>query len=138
MSETVAAKSLVLFDGVCNLCNSAVNFVIDRDPCGRFEFAPLQSAAATELLTQNGNAHLAELKTVVLVEDSRCYARSTAALRIARHLRGLGWLSYAGIVIPATIRDAVYDWIATHRYQWFGKLEACRMPTPEIAARFRE
>ena len=137
MSNLGPTKSLVLFDGVCNLCNGAVNFIIDHDPAGRFEFAPLQSKLANEILNQNGENRVVSLKTVILVEDHRCFARSTAALRIARHLDGFGWMSYVGIVIPSAIRDAVYDWIAQHRYRWFGQRDACRMPSDEVAKRFR-
>ncbi|MHB1222784.1 MAG: thiol-disulfide oxidoreductase DCC family protein [Gemmatimonadaceae bacterium] len=127
--------AVVLFDGVCNLCNASVLFVIDRDPGERFAFAPLQSAEAARLLVERGYAG-AELSSVLLVEGERVHARSTAALRIARHLSG-GWpLLSAFIVVPRFIRDAVYDWIGRNRYRWFGRQEACRIPTPELRSRF--
>jgi predicted DCC family thiol-disulfide oxidoreductase YuxK len=128
--------AVVLFDGVCNLCNGSVNFIIDRDPAARFRFAALQSAPAAELLGRFGQKPEAEPQSVLLLEDGKLYDRSTAALRIARRLGG-GWkLLYAFIVVPRPVRDVVYGFIARNRYRWFGKSESCRMPTPELRARF--
>lgn len=135
---------LILFDGVCNLCNAAVDFVLTRDPNARFRFGSLQSKAARSILERCDGSSEAILPveddpaTIVLVENGRCYTRSTAALRIARHLSG-GWsLLYAAIWIPRPIRDAVYEWIAARRYRWFGTRSTCRAPTPELADRFLE
>jgi predicted DCC family thiol-disulfide oxidoreductase YuxK len=125
----------VLFDGVCNLCNGAVNFIIDRDPSGYFRFAPLQSDVAERLLAETDAAD-ATLDTIVLVEDGTAYVRSTAALRIARRLSGPWPLFYAFLAVPRPLRDAVYDWVAAHRYRWFGRREQCRVPTPDLKARF--
>ena len=139
--------AVVLFDGVCNLCNESVNFIIDRDPEGYFKFASLQSNEANRYIEtcpfapkpgqeSTGDAMSDLLQSIILVENGRCYRRSTAALRIARKLKG-GWsLLYAGILIPAPLRDVVYNWIARNRYQWFGKLDACRLPSPELRSRF--
>ncbi len=127
--------AVVLFDGVCNLCNGAVNFVIDRDPDGYFRFAPLQSDVGEEILADTDAADVS-LDTIVLVEDGEAYDRSTAALRIARHLTGPWPLLYAFIVVPRPIRDAVYNWVAAHRYDWFGQRDQCRMPTPARKDRF--
>jgi predicted DCC family thiol-disulfide oxidoreductase YuxK len=128
-------RGIVLFDGVCNLCNTSVLFIIDRDPAGRFRFAPLQSEQANELLGTSGATPL-DAGSVILIEEGRRYERSTAALRIARRLSG-GWpLLYAFSVVPRPVRDAVYDWIARNRYRWFGRRDTCRMPTPELADRF--
>jgi predicted DCC family thiol-disulfide oxidoreductase YuxK len=133
----VGDHALVLFDGVCNLCNGAVNFIIDRDPDGYFRFAPLQSDTAERVLADREAAD-ASLSTIVLVEEGEVFVRSTAALRIARHLSG-GWpLLYAAMVVPRPIRDAVYDWIAHHRYDWFGRRDQCRVPTPALKDRFLE
>jgi len=129
--------AVVLFDGVCNLCNGAVNFVIDRDPDAYFRFAPLQSDIGERLL-EKGEVSGAALNSIVLVEDGEVYDRSTAALRIARHLTGPWPLLYAFIVVPRLLRDAVYDWIAANRYRWFGRRDQCRVPTPELKARFLE
>jgi predicted DCC family thiol-disulfide oxidoreductase YuxK len=130
-------ESLVLFDGVCNFCNGAVNFIIDRDPGGRFRFAPLQSETAAALLKHNGvEIPAGGADTMILIEGGRIYDRSTAALRIARGLRMPWPLVYALIVVPRPIRDAFYRYFARNRYRWFGKSESCRMPTPELRARF--
>lgn len=125
----------MLFDGVCNLCNGAVNFIIDRDPDRRFRFAALQSEAAKPLLAHCDLPPDA-LDTLVVVEEGRCYARSAAALRVVRRLAGAWWLLYALVVIPRPLRDAVYGWIVRNRYRWFGKSDECRVPTPELRERF--
>lgn len=127
--------AVVLFDGVCNLCNASVLFIIDRDPGRHFAFAPLQGEGAARLLAEHGYGG-AELGSVLLVEGGRVHARSTAALRIARRLRGAWPLLSALVVVPRPVRDAVYDWIGRNRYRWFGRQEACRIPTPESASRF--
>lgn len=124
---------VVLFDGVCNLCNAAVTFIIDRDPEAVFRFAPLQSDVGQRLVRRCG---LEDEDTIVLVERGRCSVRSTAALRIARRLSG-GWpLLGAFLAVPAPLRDAVYRFIARNRFAWFGKRDACRMPTPDLQRRF--
>jgi predicted DCC family thiol-disulfide oxidoreductase YuxK len=126
---------VLLFDGVCNLCNSSVQFIIERDPNARFRFASLQSEEGQALLSRFENRP-ADLSSVVLVQDDLLYARSEAALRVARQLGG-GWsLLYAFIVVPRPIRDAVYDWIARNRYRWFGKKDACMIPSPDLKSRF--
>ncbi len=124
---------VVLFDGVCNLCNAAVTFIIDRDPEAVFRFAPLQSDVGQRLVRQCG---LEGEDTIVLVEHGRCSVRSTAALQIARRLTG-GWpLLGAFLAVPAPLRDAAYRFIARNRLAWFGKRDACRMPTPNLQRRF--
>lgn len=129
------AKSVLLFDGVCNLCNSSVNFILARDPKAKFRFASLQSDEGQALL-QEFEDRPSDLSSVVLIEDGQLYARSDAALRVARQLSG-GWpLLYAFIVLPRALRDAVYDWIARNRYRWFGKRDSCMMPSPELRSRF--
>jgi predicted DCC family thiol-disulfide oxidoreductase YuxK len=128
--------ALVLFDGVCNLCNGAVNFIIDRDPEGYFRFAPLQSEVAQSYLEDPRLGQ--ELGTIVLVEEEHTYVRSTAALRIARRLTPPWHLLALGLLVPRPLRDPVYDWIATNRYDWFGKRDQCRVPTPELRSRFLE
>lgn len=126
---------MVLFDGVCNLCNGAVNFVIDRDPEGYFKFAALQSEEGTALLEAVGVTGEV-MSSIVLVEGGRVYRKSSAALRIARRLSGAWPLLYLFIVVPRPLRDVVYDWIARHRYDWFGQRDQCRIPTPELRSRF--
>ncbi len=129
------SRPLILFDGVCNLCNGAVNFIIDRDPSAKLAFAPLQSPTGKMMLTRFGLADDA-LGSIVLIENDKCYRRSTAALRIARYLRGLWPILYAFTMIPRPLRDLIYDWIARNRYRWFGRRDACRLPAPGIADRF--
>lgn len=128
-------KSIILFDGVCNLCNSSVNFVIDHDPEGRFKLGTLQSDKAKEYLAGH-NLNNDEIQTVILIENEKIYTRSTAALRIAKRLQGPVRLTWLFIVLPRIIRDPVYNWVARNRYKWFGKREQCRVPTPELRNRF--
>lgn len=126
---------ILLFDGVCNLCNAAVQFILKRDRKGVFRFASLQSPVGQALLRHAG-LPTGEISTVVLFENSQPYLRSEAGLRIARRLPGLWPLLYGLIVIPRPLRNRVYDWIARNRYRWFGKQESCLMPAPEWKARF--
>jgi predicted DCC family thiol-disulfide oxidoreductase YuxK len=128
---------VVLFDGVCNLCNTVVDFIISHDRWRQFRFASLQSAAGQELA---GGCEQPEeaLGTMVLLEAGRCYTRSTAALRILRRLRFPWRAVYGLIVVPPGWRDAVYEVIARHRYRWFGQRRQCRVPTAEERALFLE
>ncbi|MCO5285378.1 MAG: DCC1-like thiol-disulfide oxidoreductase family protein [Chitinophagaceae bacterium] len=128
------SKSVVLFDGVCNLCNGFVQFIIRRDKKDRFRFASLQSPEGQELLSEfPGNE---SLKTIILIEDGRIYKRSTAALRVARRLPGFWPAFYGLIIIPAPLRDYMYNIVARNRYRWFGKKQECMIPTPELKAKF--
>lgn len=134
MSST-GPKYIVLFDGVCNLCNGAVQFIIKRDRKKQFLFGSLQGAAG-QLYLQRFHLPTAELTSFVLVENDTAYTRSTGALRTLKHL-GSGWpLLYVFIIVPKFIRDGIYNWIAANRYKWFGKKEACSVPTPEQRAQF--
>lgn len=129
------AHPIVLFDGVCNLCNTSVQFIIRRDPAGRFRFASLQSPLGEELLARFG-IDRGVTDSVVLVEGDRWYAESDAALRIARGLKG-AWKALAVLRgIPRPLRDAAYRLVARNRYRWFGKQETCWLPTPELRERF--
>jgi predicted DCC family thiol-disulfide oxidoreductase YuxK len=132
-----ARGALVLFDGVCNLCSATVQFIIDRDPAGHFRFAALQSAAGAKALAEHGAAPVVgDPDSVMLLEGARVYTHSDAALRVARRLTGLWPVLYAFIVVPRFMRDVLYRFIARNRYRWFGRTEACRIPTPELRARF--
>jgi predicted DCC family thiol-disulfide oxidoreductase YuxK len=128
-------RPLVLFDGVCNLCNASVDFILERDRKGTFRFAALQSEAGQRLL-RGFELPTAEHRSLVLVEGDRVYLRSSAALRIARRLGGLWPALYLFIVVPPFLRDLAYDFVARNRYRWFGKRDTCRVPTPELADRF--
>ena len=138
MTEGSAEHPVVLFDGVCNVCNRSVNFIIDRDPGAKLRFAALQSDAARRLLEGFARTTPEDPDTIVLVDRSRLYDRSTAMLLIARHMRGAWPLLAAFLVIPRPLRDAVYRWAAARRYRWFGKSDSCRVPTQDLRARFLE
>ena len=124
-----------MFDGVCNLCNRFVQFVIVRDPGARFRFAALESPAAQRLLGSHETAD-ALPDSILLVENGRVLTRSSAALRILRGLRFPWPLAFAFIVVPRPLRDWLYDLVARHRYRWFGRSDACMIPSPELRARF--
>jgi predicted DCC family thiol-disulfide oxidoreductase YuxK len=129
--------SIVLFDGVCNLCNASVQFIAARDPRQRFRFASLQSEVGRGLLAEHGVAvPEGDPDSVILLEGGRVYERSTAALRIARRLSSPVRVLWLGIVLPRVFRDLVYRFVARHRYRWFGKSDTCAMPTPSMRARF--
>ena len=129
-------KRIVLFDGVCNFCNAAVMFIIDRDPREHFAFAPLQSDLGQKLLRERGFTDL-NPETVVLVDGERVFCRSTAGLRIAMGMGAL-WplLGVLGYLVPRVLRDWLYRAFAKRRYRWFGKADSCRVPTPELRRRF--
>jgi len=129
--------SVVLFDGYCNLCSGGVVFILKRERGDVFRFASLQSEYAQNLLRDLGIADDAP-DSIILVEASRVYYRSDAALRIARRLRHLWPLAYAFIIIPKFIRDPIYDWIARNRYRWFGKRDTCFMPDRNVKHKFKD
>ena len=127
--------SIILFDGVCNLCNGAVNFVIKRDPGNVFKFAPLQEKQGALLLKTHA-IDIQKLDSIVLIENENVYTKSSAALRIARKMSNLWPLFFVLLIIPSFIRDGVYDFIAKNRYKWFGKKEQCMIPTPGLREKF--
>lgn len=160
-SRPDAVRPVILFDGVCNLCNAMVRWVVEHDSDGWFRFAPLQSEAARRLLdaagTEAGTARIGRRAptgaieaakgasrtasagpagTMALVDQAGVHFRSTAALRVAKRLEFpwslLGWLS----VVPRPLRDAVYDCVARNRYRWFGRMATCPIPGPDLAKRF--
>ncbi|MGI8813087.1 MAG: thiol-disulfide oxidoreductase DCC family protein [Pyrinomonadaceae bacterium] len=138
--------AIVLFDGVCNFCNSLVNFVIEHDRDGYFKFAPLQSDEGRRLATQSGYSMLVtgddaldkdvRIDSVILIEKGRVFTHSTAALEISKRL-GVPWsLLYAFIVVPKGIRDYFYKLFARYRYRLFGRKDRCMLPSPEVRERF--
>ncbi len=136
MKPDPASNAVVLFDGVCNFCNSSVRFIVRHDESGRFHFAPLQSEVGKRLLEQH---HLPTdaMSTMVLLEGNQVSTRSTAALRIARHLRFPWWIAYyVFIAVPKLIRDIPYNIIARVRYRIFGRTDRCPLPPPGITERF--
>jgi len=126
---------IIFFDGVCNLCTGSVQYVIKHDPGRIFRFASLQSDFAQKILSKFDIASNG-FNSFILYENKRVYTRSTAALRVAKKLKGVVTLLYAFIIIPKFLRDAVYNFIAKKRYVWFGKKETCWLPTPELRALF--
>jgi predicted DCC family thiol-disulfide oxidoreductase YuxK len=125
----------ILFDGVCNFCNGAVNFVIRRDKQSTIKFAALQSAAGMQLLQQY-NLPITDMKSFVFVENGVAYTQSTAALKVCKYL-GAGWpLCKAFFIVPKFIRDGLYNLVAKNRYKWFGQKDTCMIPTPEVRTRF--
>lgn len=129
--------NLILFDGVCNLCNASVNFVIDRDPRSKFSFASLQSEAGQLLLSHCG-MDVGLLESVMLWKQGKLYTKSRAALEIARGLSGAWPVLYSFRIIPPFVRDWVYNVVASNRYKWFGKSDQCRIPEPGVKKRFIE
>jgi predicted DCC family thiol-disulfide oxidoreductase YuxK len=128
-------NKIVLFDGVCNLCNSSVQFIIKHDKKKQFLFASLQGEFGQEVLKKN-NFSTESLNTLILIEGDKIFTRSTGVLRMMKHLGG-GWsLLYGFIIFPKFIRDAVYNWVSKNRYKWFGKKDECMIPTKELKERF--
>jgi len=125
---------VILFDGVCNLCTGSVQFILKRDKEKKFLFASLQSSYGQDLLKQH---HLPTdtFNSFILYDGGEIFTRSTAALKMFSQLKGWGWVKIFWIV-PKFIRDAVYNFIARKRYNWFGKKETCWLPRPEWKERF--
>ncbi|MGK0377703.1 thiol-disulfide oxidoreductase DCC family protein [Patiriisocius sp. Uisw_017] len=134
MKET-KEHSIILFDGVCNLCNSSINFVIKRDSANLYKFTALQEAPGIRLLKQYGINTL-DTDSIILIENGKAYTKSSAALRVAKGLSGVWPVLYGFIIIPKWIRNAVYDYIAKNRYKWYGKKDSCMIPTPELKNKF--
>lgn len=146
------SHNIVAFDGVCNLCNSTVNWIIDNDPKQQFKFIALQDIARLEALgfdlkelkfteqvswvNSESQTDESQIQSVYLIEQGKLFDKSTAVLRICRQLSGLYPLLYLYILIPRPLRDIVYDFIAKNRYKWFGRRAQCRIPSPELKDRF--
>lgn len=132
-------STVVLFDGICNLCTWTVRFIVPRDPDGVIQFASLQSTIGQQLLAQYGalaNPQAVRPDSVVLIEDGQIFFKSEAALRIARHLNGIWAWAWVLRFIPRPLRDGAYDWLAAHRYQIFGQRDTCLLNIPANAERF--
>ncbi|MGB7843860.1 MAG: DUF393 domain-containing protein [Salinimicrobium sp.] len=128
-------KKVVLFDGVCNLCNRSVQVIIKNDKKDLFRFAPLQSDIGLQIVNERG-IDTENLDSVILIDPGVAYyTQSTAAIEIAKDLKGYSWLKYFSFV-PKGLRDWIYERIANNRYKWFGKKESCMIPTPELQALF--
>lgn len=130
------AQPLILFDGVCNLCQRSVQFVIRNDRHAVFRFASLQSAVAASLL-EDFDYDDERLESVVLIDGGRLYRKSRAALHIARRLdKGWPLFFYLFFWVPSFVGDPIYSFIGRRRYRWFGKKDECWIPAPDISARF--
>jgi predicted DCC family thiol-disulfide oxidoreductase YuxK len=134
MTDIVPSR-LILFDGVCNLCNGAVLFIIARDPLATFSFTSLQSDTGQRLSAQY-NLPTADFNSFIYIRDGRVYQKSQAALNVLKDMRGFWQLCYIFILIPSPVRDMLYDLVARYRYSWFGKKDSCMVPTLELQKRF--
>ncbi len=135
MENKSTYEHIVLFDGVCNFCDSSVQFFIKKERKPILKFASLQSPTGQSLL-KKFNLDPAKIDSVVFISGEKVYLKSTAALYLLKRLKGLYPLLFGFIIAPPFIRNAVYDWVAKNRYKWYGKKDACMIPTPEIRARF--
>lgn len=134
--QVESGKKIILFDGVCNLCNGAVQWVINRDQSDIFRFAPLQSAIAEDLLGARA-IDTSKMDSIVFIDPGTAYyIKSDAALEIARNIKGYGWAPALFSWLPRSFRDAIYDLIAKNRYRLFGKKDQCMIPTAELNAKF--
>jgi len=132
----VSEKKIILFDGVCNLCNGAVKFVIKRDKRDLFRYAALQSETGQQL-TKERKIDITTVDSIILIEPGVAYfIKSDAALEIAKDLSGAWPLIAIFKWVPGSIRDSIYDWVAKNRYTWFGKQESCMIPTKELQHKF--
>ena len=129
-------KKIILFDGVCNLCNSSIQFVIKRDKDDLFRYAALQSKIGQKLISER-NIDTKNLDSIILIEPGIAYyTKSDAALQVGKSLKGYRTISSVLKLIPSELRNFVYDFVARNRYKWYGKKDHCMIPTPELKAKF--
>ncbi|MDX8290279.1 thiol-disulfide oxidoreductase DCC family protein [Metabacillus indicus] len=128
-------NKILLFDGVCNFCDGTVQFVLKHDKKEAFSFASLQSEAGQSLLRKHG-LPLEDYDSFVYLEEGKVHTKSTAALRVLKELGGMYKALYLLIAVPKPTRDAVYMMIAKNRYKWFGKKDACTLPSKDVRKRF--
>jgi predicted DCC family thiol-disulfide oxidoreductase YuxK len=129
-------KKIIIFDGVCNLCNSSINYIIDNDKNDIFRFVSLQSDLGIALQNYLG-IEIDNIDSIILYNPNEAYyLRSTAALKIMKEFSGLWKLSAIAFLLPRIFRDKIYDFIASNRYKWFGKEDNCRLITPELKSKF--
>jgi len=124
---------IILFDGVCNLCNASVNFILRFEKKNLLKFASIQSESGQKLISKFSNQLISD--SVLLIEDGVLYQKSDAALKIARYLKYF-WILYYFIYFPHWLRNPLYNWIARNRYSWFGKRDECRLPGEDLRDRF--
>lgn len=128
--------AILIFDGVCNFCNSFVNYIIDRDPKKKIRFVASQSEPGKKLLKKYKVSKQEVKESIIFIEQERYTTKSTAFFHILKHLKFPWFLFYGVMIIPGFIRDPIYDFIGRNRYKWFGKRTTCRMPTKDIKDRF--
>ena len=128
---------VILFDGVCNLCNASVQFIIRHDRKKKFRYASLQSEFGKTLI-EKFNLSNADSDSVILLENNSVKIKSSAALEIAKKMGGFYSTLYVFILLPRFIRDNIYDFVARNRYRWFGKQDSCMIPTSELKKLFIE
>jgi len=136
MEELPKGKKIILFDGLCNLCEASVQFVIKHDVKDEFRFVSLQSDLGQKILQHIGINPKHIDSAILYIPGVAYYYKSNAALQIARSLGGVFHLGTLFRIIPTGLRNALYDYIASHRYQWYGKKETCWIPTSELKAKF--
>ena len=137
MSTSEVQNPVILFDGVCNLCNGSILFILNRDPSGIFRFAPLQSETGKNPLSKFDLPN-DKLDSIILVENNEYYLRSTAELKILQRLGALWKIVYVFMLVPRPVRDYIYDIVARNRYKWYGKRAECMIPSSDIESRFLE
>lgn len=130
-------RYIVIFDGVCNFCNGAVNFIIRRDPNALFSFTPMQSESGKWLIDEH-HAPMVGVDTFLLIKNGQCFDRTDAALEICRDLTGFWFLFRIFKILPRSFRDFFYRLFARNRYKLFGRREECMIPSPEVRDRFIE
>jgi predicted DCC family thiol-disulfide oxidoreductase YuxK len=135
MGNITDNEKIILFDGVCNLCEASVIFIFKRDRKGKFRFARVQSDVGLALL-EGAGIKRDDFDTIVLISGGVAYTKSTAMLKILKELDGFWPIFFALIIIPGPLRDALYTFIAKNRYRWFGKKEVCMVPDAELKNRF--
>tara|TARA_R110001632_G_scaffold204892_1_gene328451 strand:- start:2378 stop:2779 length:402 start_codon:yes stop_codon:yes gene_type:complete len=128
-------KKIILFDGVCNLCNSSVLFVIKRDNKDQFRFAALQSEIG-QALAKKHQIDMTQVDSIMMIKNDKVFVKSSAALHITRYLSGAYPLLFLFMIIPTFMRNWVYDYVAKNRYKWFGKKDQCMIPTVELKSKF--
>ena len=128
-------RHIVIFDGVCNFCNGAVNFIVERDPEGKFAFTPMQSELAQELVEKYGISNVG-FDTFLLIKNGECFIWTNAAIEIAKELDGHWWFCTIFKIVPRPVRDWFYRLFARNRYALFGRTDQCMTPTQELAKRF--
>ncbi len=128
-------QPVIFFDGVCNLCNAAVQFVVKRDPKAVFKFCSLQNPKAS-LLLPGHNFRSQDFNSLILLQNGHIYTQSTAALLVARRLKSPFSLMYGFIIVPPVVRNWIYNFISKNRYKWFGRRNECMIPDAKLATRF--